>query len=86
MSDISYGYVRGKLPKEDRVAQAAVEAAPSASVNVNPLSDTSTLTQAEIAKASGFTGDTCSNCQGVHMQIAGHCMVCADCGTTTGCS
>ncbi len=37
-------------------------------------------------KAMGFTGNTCSNCQGIHMIIAGHCEVCVDCGTTTGCS
>lgn len=34
----------------------------------------------------GFTGDQCDNCNSMRMQIAGHCMVCADCGTTTGCS
>ncbi len=45
-----------------------------------------TLTEREIARSQGFTGDTCSNCGGAHMQVAGHCYVCADCGTTTGCS
>lgn len=45
-----------------------------------------TLTSVELARQQGFTGDICSNCGGGHMQIAGHCMVCADCGTTTGCS
>lgn len=34
----------------------------------------------------GYTGDTCSNCQGVRMRRNGSCMVCDDCGTTTGCS
>ena len=46
----------------------------------------STLTSREVAQGQGFTGDQCSNCQSMRMQIAGHCMVCADCGTTTGCS
>lgn len=36
------------------------------------------------AQAQGFTGDQCTNCNS--MQISGHCQVCADCGTTTGCS
>jgi hypothetical protein len=38
------------------------------------------------ALQQGYTGDQCSNCFGMRMQIAGHCMVCSDCGTTTGCS
>lgn len=39
-----------------------------------------------MAKAQGYTGDECSNCHGMRMKMAGHCMVCEDCGTTTGCS
>ena len=38
------------------------------------------------ALQSGFTGDQCSNCNSMRMKISGHCMVCEDCGTTTGCS
>lgn len=45
-----------------------------------------TLTARDFARSQGYTGDTCSNCGGAHMQVAGHCTVCADCGTTTGCS
>ena len=46
----------------------------------------STMTASELAKTKGFTGDICSNCGGMNMQMAGHCQVCSDCGTTTGCS
>ena len=35
---------------------------------------------------SGFTGDQCSNCGSMQMKISGHCQVCSECGTTTGCS
>lgn len=35
---------------------------------------------------SGFTGDQCMSCNSMHMKISGHCLVCTDCGTTTGCS
>jgi len=28
----------------------------------------------------------CDQCGGAHMARAGHCLVCTDCGTTTGCS
>lgn len=34
----------------------------------------------------GFTGNTCSHCGSSRMMVAGHCEVCSDCGTTTGCS
>lgn len=38
------------------------------------------------AKEMGFTGDICSNCGSMNMRANGTCNVCADCGTTTGCS
>lgn len=38
------------------------------------------------AKAQGFTGDTCTNCGSMKMKRNGSCMVCIECGTTTGCS
>jgi ribonucleoside-diphosphate reductase alpha chain len=44
-----------------------------------------TLTQSE-ARSSGYTGNVCDICHSTRMRVAGHCMVCEDCGTTTGCS
>lgn len=41
---------------------------------------------AVVARQMGFTGDACHVCGSLRMQIAGHCTVCSDCGTTTGCS
>jgi len=38
------------------------------------------------ARMKGYTGDQCSNCNSMRMKVSGHCMVCEDCGTTTGCS
>ncbi len=38
------------------------------------------------ARQQGFTGDTCSNCGSVKMKRNGTCVVCTDCGETTGCS
>ena len=38
------------------------------------------------ARMQGYSGDICTNCSGVRMKWAGHCQVCEDCGTTTGCS
>lgn len=62
-----------------------------ASSNTGPLqTEGSRLYTAPMAvpdpKAMGYTGNTCNACQGTRMMIAGHCEVCSDCGTTTGCS
>lgn len=38
------------------------------------------------ARAQGYTGDSCANCGSTRMRVAGHCTVCDECGTTTGCS
>lgn len=40
----------------------------------------------QYAKAQGFTGDTCANCGSMKMKRNGSCMVCMECGATTGCS
>lgn len=60
--------------------------APLPGVSASEIAAAQRKKQREIARASGFTGDFCGVCGGAHMQVAGHCMVCADCGTTTGCS
>lgn len=36
--------------------------------------------------AMGFTGDTCPQCGGASMMRNGPCLLCQDCGHTTGCS
>lgn len=38
------------------------------------------------ARARGYTGNTCSECQGMRMVLNGRCEKCEDCGATTGCS
>lgn len=38
------------------------------------------------ARAMGYTGGQCDHCFSMKMKVSGHCMVCEDCGTTTGCS
>jgi ribonucleoside-diphosphate reductase alpha chain len=40
----------------------------------------------QTARAQGFTGDACSICGSMKMKRNGSCMLCIDCGTTTGCS
>lgn len=51
-----------------------------------PITDPIPALSRDAAQQQGYTGDQCSNCFSMRMQVAGHCMVCADCGTTTGCS
>lgn len=48
--------------------------------------DTGNGTDAHKAKAQGFTGEQCPNCSSMKMKRNGSCMVCLDCGETTGCS
>lgn len=38
------------------------------------------------AKSKGFTGEHCPTCGSMKMKQNGSCMVCLDCGSTTGCS
>jgi hypothetical protein len=82
--------VRGKaLPRA--VAPAADDAGrPSigfrAKLDETPVAGPGAALTRVAAVQQGYTGDQCSNCFSMRMQIAGHCMVCADCGTTTGCS
>lgn len=33
-----------------------------------------------------YTGDTCSDCGGIHIIRTGTCSTCQTCGTTTGCA
>ena len=35
---------------------------------------------------SGYTGDVCSTCNSLRMRRNGTCLVCDDCGATSGCS
>jgi ribonucleoside-diphosphate reductase alpha chain len=60
---------------EVSVGQTEAKPAPSAKTQLR----TQALMQ-------GYTGDQCSNCNSMRMKVSGHCMVCEDCGTTTGCS
>lgn len=50
------------------------------------LATVQTMTQGEMARAQGYTGDCCTTCGQFRMKQSGHCLVCDGCGTTTGCS
>lgn len=38
------------------------------------------------AKSEGYTGDACDTCGGLKMKRNGACLLCEDCGTSSGCS
>ncbi|MBR9692682.1 adenosylcobalamin-dependent ribonucleoside-diphosphate reductase [Candidatus Woesearchaeota archaeon] len=38
------------------------------------------------AKAKGYTGEPCPSCKSMRLKRNGTCMLCEDCGSTTGCS
>ncbi len=69
-------------------APAALLSDPRSGETRQPLGepDNPTLLHSEISRLSGYTGDECSTCHGVRMRRNGSCLVCEDCGTTTGCS
>lgn len=60
-------------------------AEPGVAPKPSPPAIPATLTHSE-AKASGYTGSVCDVCGSPRMKMAGHCQVCEDCGTSTGCS
>lgn len=45
----------------------------------------STMTQGEMAKASGFTGGVCEQCGGFELVRTGTCETCQSCGWNKGC-
>ncbi len=44
-----------------------------------------TIGKPSFAKVVGYTGDVCLHCGGFKMQRSGTCLLCMDCGQTTGC-
>ena len=40
----------------------------------------------ELSRRSGYTGDNCASCGSMRVRRNGTCIVCEDCGTTSGCS
>lgn len=68
--------------RDGSIVQAVAVPVPAA----DPTGMAPTPSPAEFARSQGYTGDQCTHCNSMRMKTAGHCMVCEDCGTTTGCS
>lgn len=53
------------------------------SIPARRSADSSTMTQGEIAREKGFTGNACASCGGFNMRRSGTCETC-ECGSTSG--
>jgi len=70
-------------------ADEPVRAAPAPVAPVSGAKSQGAMTRAEAAEMSrraGYTGDGCTSCSSMRVRRKGTCVVCEDCGTTSGCS
>ncbi|MCP5025603.1 MAG: vitamin B12-dependent ribonucleotide reductase [Actinomycetia bacterium] len=76
------------LPGLELVAEATDLnlAAPSDPKSPASLSDAEPVTDHGPGLVMSDRGDVCMNCGSARMMRSGSCLVCGDCGTTTGCS
>ena len=77
----AYRWVNGEEPPPNMGGQLAMTQLP---VVERVIAVKQTLRP--VSRMMGFTGDFCSICQGDKMVRNGTCLVCMDCGSTTGCS
>lgn len=89
---MSSGYYRlganvpGKKLTFEQVGEPVVGRLTSSRTNEEMIKPTPPEAFEPDPRAMGYTGDTCTNCQGSRVRNNGTCKVCDDCGTTTGCS
>ncbi len=69
------------LPELKHVPQAS---SPELQEQINHQS--AELLKIEQAKVKGYTGEQCTNCGSMNVKQNGSCVVCEDCGMTSGCS
>ncbi len=74
--------INGSTKHEEEVQAKLVEA-PKLPAPPSGKYDTDKVSK---ARAMGYTGDPCPGCSSMKMKRNGSCMVCEDCGETTGCS
>lgn len=78
-SDVPHGAVRVQDPESYR---PPLEVGPE----VSPKSGAKSVAANVNVRLFGYTGEQCPRCSGSRMRRNGSCMVCEDCGETTGCS
>jgi ribonucleoside-diphosphate reductase alpha chain len=80
--------------KPDESPQARADAPPApqiSSVTVSPGARAfgaagAAREAADFSRRAGYTGDGCASCGSMRVRRNGTCVVCEDCGTTSGCS
>lgn len=50
-----------------------------------PKTEAPLLTQGEMARTAGYTGDVCRSCYSHRLKRTGSCITCEDCGSNEGC-
>ncbi len=82
-----YAYF-GPLPEElPAVSPEVVEQGPVIEATaIQPRADTELRNVRGEARSLGYTGDVCINCGSTRMVKNGSCLLCQECGSTTGCS
>lgn len=70
----------------DRALVMPSPAQPVPKVKEIPPEKAATLTQGEIAREQGYTGDPCDACGAFKLIRTGTCVTCTGCGANSGCS
>ena len=64
---------------EDSVVRATTS-------ELRPALQSNVFIQKDQARRAGYTGESCGSCGSIRVRRNGTCVVCEDCGTTSGCS
>src|SRR5690606_23748272 len=76
----------GQLPdaRPARLPEKALVTAVASELPAAPMPQAGM--SADRARRAGYTGESCSSCGSIRVRRNGTCVVCDDCGTTSGCS
>src|SRR5690606_8123670 len=81
----SYGMPTLSAPADEAVrSTSATPVATGASAR--PQGAMTRAEAADMSRRAGYTGDGCGSCGSMRVRRNGTCVVCEDCGTTSGCS
>ncbi len=89
VTTVGGGSAEGARPPEEPEVSAPVSTMSEPVVDAVLLPEASSLRLSkEGAKQMGYTGDVCGNaeCRGLRVRKNGTCLLCDDCGQTSGCS
>jgi hypothetical protein len=89
LAGVEVDHVNG-APVVEPVAQRGQEdvtpVKPRPEPKPDPTLQTQSMSQQDMARLQGFTGDVCPRCGGLRMVRTGKCAACSDCGESNSCS